>query len=172
MQTYPEDFETLPPQRPVFLKVLCMLTFIGSGYAIINSAITYFKADDIARLFIEVKVKVNNDIAKKKNSGKPEGAYFINNILSRASVISTPDNLRNASIGNFITAIFCLTGAILMWWLKRIGFYFYVVGTMIGIAIPIYLFGNNFLTSIAAGMATFIGIIFIIFYAMNFKSLQ
>lgn len=172
MQTNLEDFETMPPQRPVFLKVLCILTFIGSGYGIINSAITYFKADDISRIFIEAKAKVNDDIAKHKNAGKPEKTFLINNIMNTASAISTPDNLRKTSIANIIVVIFCLTGAILMWKLNRIGFYLYIVGTIIGVAVPFYLFGNNFITTLATGAASFIGILFIIFYAMNLKNMK
>lgn len=61
-----QEFETLPPQRPVFLKVLCLLTFIGSGYGIINSAVTYFKANDISNIVIEAKTKMYEDLNKKK----------------------------------------------------------------------------------------------------------
>src|SRR5436190_754439 len=71
MQQATEDFEIIPPARPLFLKVLCILTFIGSGYGIINSAITYFKADDISNIVSRVTTEVNQD-AKRKNSRNPE----------------------------------------------------------------------------------------------------
>lgn len=166
-----EDFEIIPPARPLFLKVLCILTFIGSGYGIINSAITYFKADDIAKIFTEAKSQVNEDI-KRKNSQNPEKVNFVSKIMNNASEISTPENLRKTSIGNCITSMLCLIGALFMWRLRRIGFYIYVLGTIISIILPFYLFGSNFLTNISAGFLGFIGLMFVIFYAMNIKSLK
>jgi hypothetical protein len=166
-----QEFETLPPQRPVFLKVLCILTFIGSSYGIINSAITYFKADDISKIVTEVKTKMNDDL-KRKNARNPDKVIFFNKIMNNASQISTPENLRKNAIGNSITYTLCLLGAILMWNLRRIGFYIYTLGTIISIILPFYLFGSNFLTNISAGFLSFIGILFVIFYAMNIRSMK
>ena len=164
--------EIIPPQRPVFLKVLCMLTFIGSGYGIINSAVTYFKADTISKVFVDMKGKVNEDLAKKKNKGKPEKINFVNNVMNQTSEMSTPENLRKTAIGNVVTSILCLLGAVLMWHLKRAGFYVYTLGTIISIVLPFYMFGSNFVTNLSAGVMGFIGILFVIFYAMNLKSMK
>jgi len=166
-----EDYEIIPPARPVFLKVLCILTFIGSSYGIINSAITYFKADDISNIVTQVKTKMNDDI-KRKNARNPDKVIFFNKIMNNASQISTPENLRKNAIGNSITYALCLLGAVLMWNLRRVGFYIYTLGTVISIILPFYLFGNNFLTNISAGFLGFIGLLFVIFYAMNLKSMN
>ena len=149
-----------------------MLTFIGSSYGIINSAVTYFNADTISKVFVNVKTKMNNDLAKKRNADKPEKIHLINNIMNQASVISTPENLRKTAIGNCITSAICLLGAVLMWNLHRAGFYIYTLGTIISIISPFYLFGSNFLTNLSAGFLCFIGILFVIFYAMNLKSMK
>ena len=166
-----EGFEIIPQARPLFLKVLCILTFIGSGYGIINSAITYFKADEIANIFTQMKTKMNDDL-KRKNARNPEKVNFFSKVMTNASEISTPENLRKTSIGNCITSILCLLGALLMWNLKRVGFYIYTLGTIISIILPFYMFGSNFLTNISAGFLGFVGILFVIFYAMNIKSLK
>jgi hypothetical protein len=169
-QTF-EDFEMIPPARPLFLKVLCILTFIGSGYGIINSAITYFKADEISSIVSNVKTKMNDDF-KRKNTRNPDKVIFLNKIMDSASQISTPESLRKNAVGNCITYVLCLFGAILMWHLRRIGFYIYMLATIISILLPFYLFGSNFLTNLSAGFLGFVGILFIIFYAMNLKSMK
>lgn len=166
-----EDFEITPPARPIFLKVLCILTFIGSSYGIINSAITYFKADDISNIVSNVKTKMDDDL-KRKNTKNPDKIIFINKIINSASEISTPENLRKSAIGNLIAYALCLAGAILMWHLRSIGFYIYTLATLMSILLPFYLFGSNFLTNMSAGFMGFIGILFIIFYAMNLKSMK
>ena len=164
-----DDFEEFDkvPERPTFLKVLCILTFIGSGYVLLNSALTYFNADKISQMVVEAKNTVNEDLKKNKN---PEKIGLMTKIMS--NMITSPDDLRKKAAGDVVGALFCLSGAILMWKLKRIGFYLYVAGTLLGIAIPFYLFGNNITTVIAVGFASFIGILFIIFYAMNIKSMK
>ncbi|MEJ7675113.1 MAG: hypothetical protein WKF59_21025 [Chitinophagaceae bacterium] len=48
--------EIISQERPLFLKVLCILTFIGSGYGIINGVVTYFKANDISKFVYGSKV--------------------------------------------------------------------------------------------------------------------
>ena len=167
-----DDFEKIPPQRPVFLKVLCMLTFIGSGYGIINNTVLYFKADTISKVFVDTKAKMNEDLAKKNNAGKPEKVLLVTTIMNNASVMSTPQNIRKSAIGNCIVSAICLLGAVLMWNLRRVGFYIYTFGTIISIILPFYLFGSNFLTNLSAGFLGFIGILFVIFYAMNIKSMK
>lgn len=164
--------EIIPPQRPVFLKVLCMLTFIWSGYSIINSTVTYFKADAISKLFVDEKAKLNEDLTKKKSKDKTENINFFKNVMSQVSEISTPENLRRTAIGNLLTSLFCLSGAVLMWYLKRAGFYIYTLGTIISIVLPFYMFGSNFVTNLSAGFLGFIGLLFVIFYAMNLKSMK
>ncbi len=166
------EFETIHSQRPVFLKVLCILSFIGSGYGIINGVVTYSKANDISTFVTEVKTEINNKISKKKKTNDTASVSFAGNVVNNMSVMATPDNLRKMAIGTVISSILCLLGAILMWNLRRVGFYIYTLGTLVIIIYPFYLFGNNFLANISVGIQSFIGIIFVIFYAMNIKSMK
>lgn len=162
--------ETFPPQRPVFLKVLCMLTFIGSGWGIINSAISYFNADSMSNMMIEVKTKMNKDLEKdrSKNKGSTE---FTGKVMEGMATMTTPENIRKSAVWTLLNSVLCLLGALLMWNLRRSGFYIYTIATIISIIVPFVMFGNNFLTTISAGVVGFIGVLFIIFYAMNLKSM-
>ena len=161
------EFETIRPQRPVFLKVLCILTFIGSGYGMISNTISYFNATEMSKIAAEAMQEVD-----KKKDKDPESVNLLNKIKDNASVMATPENIRKAAMGNIITSAFCLLGAVLMWNLRRTGFYIYTLATVISIILPFYLFGSNFLTNLSGGILGFIGILFIIFYAMNIKSMK
>ena len=168
----PQDLlepEFIAPQRPLFLKVLCILTFIGSGYGIINSAFTYFKANDIANIMVETQEKMNNDPKKDRDA---ESKKIVDNVANNLTQMTSPANLRKAAIGSFITSILCLIGALLMWKLRRPGFYIYTLGTLLSIIIPFYMFGSNLITNLSGGFMGFIGILFVIFYAMNLKSMK
>jgi len=164
------EFDTLPPQRPTFLKVLCILTFIWSGYTFINSAVTYFKADTISEMVTEAKTEINKDMAEAKK--RDDEATFIFQMMGNMAEMSTPENLRKIAIANFITSLLCLAGAIMMWKLRKTGFYIYTLGTILSIIIPFYLFGSNSVTNISAGFLGFIGVLFVIFYGLNLKSMK
>jgi hypothetical protein len=83
----------------------------------------------------------------------------------------TVENIRKKSIGDLIAALFTLSGALLMWWQKRTGFYIYIIGVIIGILVPLYLFGHDLVTVGMASFGAFFGLLFIALYAVNIKSL-
>ncbi len=138
---------------------------------IINSGIMYFKAGSFSQIIDSAKVEMYQKVNKKKVKDTAD-INFAEKILNNVSDMFTPENIRKMAIANTISSLFCLLGAIMMWHLKWRGFYFYAAGTIMGIGIPLYLFGNNFVTNIQAGIAIFVGILFIIFYAMNIKSMD
>ena len=168
METSYDEFETSRPARPQFLKILCILTFICSSYLILSSTYVYFRAEKTSEIIESSKT----EITEKQNKKSPEEQSFLKKVMSGMSEISTPENLRKKAIGDIIASALCLLGAFLMWNLNRVGFYIYTLGTIIGIFAPFYLFGNNFLTLIGAGFTSFIGLLFVIFYAMNLKSMK
>lgn len=95
----PQDLfedEIVYKKRPTFLKVLCILTFIWSGYTIINSAITYFKADTISEMVTKSKSEINKDIKKQPND---EESAFVSKMMGNMAEMSTPDNLRKVQSG-------------------------------------------------------------------------
>lgn len=174
METNLYDFETEPEKRPSFLTWLCILTFIGSGWGIISGILSYTTAHKASRVFSEnLHVRdsvVRNDTAKvtiRRNrffsSGKIKGSF---------SKMFKEDNIRKSAIGKLIAAILTLTGALLMWQSKRTGFYLYIAGTIVAIAVPFYLFGNDLVAVGASSFVNFFGLIFIALYALNLKSLK
>ncbi|MDQ6890443.1 MAG: hypothetical protein M3Z56_09240, partial [Bacteroidota bacterium] len=65
-----------------------------------------------------------------------------------------------------------LVGAILMWQLRRTGFYLYIIGVIIGIIVPFYLYGNNLIAVGISAFTSFFGLVFIALYALNFRSFR
>ena len=182
METNFDDFETEPTQRPTFLTVLCILTFIGSGWAILSSAWSYstaskftkdmtaFKHDNRDSVLLKDSVSLN-DTAHVNKKGRHSSEFGLQ-MRSAFSKMLTEDNIRKGAIGGIIAAFFTLIGAILMWRLKRIGFYIYIVGVVIAGIIPFYLYGSNFLAVGISSFGSFFGLIFIALYALNLKSMN
>jgi hypothetical protein len=80
--------------------------------------------------------------------------------------------LRKLAQGNLVAALFTLGGALLMWRLRRMGFYFYITGVIFSLAVPFYIFGNDFIAVGATSFNNFFGLVFIALYALNLKAMR
>ena len=175
-----DEFEAEQPLRPTLLTVLCILTFIGSGWAIISSAIAYSTAPEYVKIFSEstrqkkAELKFNDSTVNKDsvNSNHRKRSPFGEKMMASVSKMMTVDNIHKSAIGTIVSALFTLFGAILMWRLKRNGYFIYIVGIIIGLVVPFYLYGNNFLAVGASSIASFFGLVFIALYALNIKNLK
>lgn len=178
------DFEMeASSQRPTFLTVLCILTFIGSGWAILSSVWAYTTAAQTVNLFHSKQIMNERYLANRNDSVKLQDSlkfqkhkespgYLLGHKFGESmKTMLTVDNIHKKSIGDLIAALFTLGGAILMWFQKRRGFYLYIIGVVISIAMPFYLYGNDMVTVGIASVSAFFGLLFIALYAVNLKSL-
>jgi hypothetical protein len=202
MDDYSFDREMQPEKRNTFLTVLCILTFIGSGWGIIGSVIAYKAAGKTTQIFsdssrlhkdslgttgtIVVKDSVtitekdsvitkdsvmkieSKDSLKEKRVGTPMEKKMIGSLKK----MLTKENIEHKAIGDLLSALFTLLGALLMWRLRKVGFHLYVAGVIISIAIPFYLYGNDFVAVGMSMVGPFFGLVFIALYALNYKSLK
>ena len=169
------EYDTEPASRPSFLTWLCILTFIGSGWTILSSVYTYVSANKYANVLSQQTV-VNTDSTYVDSKG---AVHKINNrnlfaekMKTSFSKILDKNNLQKDAIGKFIAALFTLLGALFMWKLKLTGFYIYIVGIIIGIIIPFYLYGNDLIAVGATSFGNIFGLVFIALYALNLKSMR
>ena len=133
-------------KRPLALTVLCILTFISSGLGILGCLFTPLVADMMIELF---KVTpgyselLNEQALKVLQAGWP---YYMTLLLFTSS---------------------SLTGALMMWKLKKNGFHFYTISNILIYCLPSFMLGIDF---------NIIGLvfpgIFIGFYAMHLKYMQ
>jgi hypothetical protein len=102
-------------KRPLSLTILCILTFISAGMGIISSLITPLFSD----VMIEF-LKSNPKVDEK--------------------MMDEPIHLLNAGWGYYmLTLLFVLgslTGAILMWKLKKTGIHFYALSNLALLFVP------------------------------------
>ncbi|MEO6721471.1 MAG: hypothetical protein ABIN67_13975 [Ferruginibacter sp.] len=165
-----QDYEQRPAGRPTFLTILCILTFIGSGWGVISGVIQYATADTRAHEMSMAKDKANSDLQK---SGKDDaGTRFAGKMVNAISNI-TADDIKKGALLEILGAAICLAGAFMMWNLKKTGYYLYIVGILIGIISPFIIFGaSNFVAIMSSAVVGFIGIVFIILYGVNVKHMR
>lgn len=177
MESNLNEFDQEPVVRPALLTVLCILTFIGSGLTIIKNAYSYSTAAESVRIFSSaVKKKQEDSTLQNKDVEMKErrknGVLFRQRIVGSLSKVMTEDHIRKSAIGEFISGVCTLFGAILMWRLRRSGFYLYIAGVLVGLVVPFFLYGNNLLAVGISSFSSFFGLLFIALYALNIKNLR
>lgn len=129
-------------QRPTLLKVLCILTFIWSGYQLISNLL-------IAWLYDSFMLAINSISETLKLPG-----------------VELIQSMPPIYFG--VTGLICvggIAGAYLMWNLKKIGFHIYTITQILLIIAPMYILKMS-----TPNMLDFlISLIFILLYARNLK---
>lgn len=148
-----------PKDRPVFITVLCILTFCGAGIAIFSSLFSILTVGQLESTMNEM-----NDVFNDTNIGMDFGNSY------RWMKISYFLNL--------IGSLLCLVGALFMWKLNKLGFYIYIVGQILPM-IGSYMTINSVSMGVFAGLGVIVTIIgmmfpiaFIIMYGLNLKHMK
>lgn len=158
--------------RPTFLTVLCILTFIGSGYGIVDSVIDYFGADKAEQIVSQIDDTMDDAMEEMGESEEGEKAEeLMESILGDAMSSLTAENIRTQSVFSLISNLLTLLGALLMWRLSKKGFFLYIAGIVILILSPLIIL-DGIMGLAAAGMIGFIGVIFIVLYGINLKHMS
>lgn len=161
------EYEREEPKRPVFLTVLCILTFIGSSFGLIGGIYGFLTA--------KVTATAMQSIGSMNNFGDDDnpGSKVAKTVMTGLQDVYTVKNLQTNAAAGIAAGILCLLGAFWMWGLKKKGFYSYVAGTAIGAGVPIVVFGlgNIFLLGATIFGALF-GVVFCVMYALNLKHME
>jgi len=143
METLETTNGTEPVKRPIFLTVLCVLTFISSGIGCIFSLFTPVFAD----AFIEF-------LSSNPNVDEAQMADTVR-VLQAGWGYYAPA---------FLLALGSLAGAMLMWNLKKIGFHFYAASNLALIFLPTLVLGLPI-----SWFGVVLTAAFITMYAVNLK---
>lgn len=165
-----DNQEIQKPSRPLFLTILCVLSFFGSIYTMssaINNAgypeiVEEMKASVLASLDEFKNMGANDDATRDRIEGWEENIdqQLTNSRFKKLNTFW--------GVGSFIT----LLGAMLMWRLRKIGFHLYVGGNLVLIVSVFMIFGSGFTAWILSASHLFFGVLFTALYALNFKVLR
>ena len=162
--TYMEIVETQPKQRPALLTALCILTFIGSGFNVFNNILGMIMSpikNFIDPSFFEMILdEVDDDFARR----------FVEQALEIAQ--KALEHAFEISLTNFLLYGASLTGAILMFQMKKAGFYLYSVAQVLLLFVAPVFVGFNLFVNMGILFSSFFTILFIALYAINLKKMN
>lgn len=144
----PFEEEKQPNKRPAFLTVLCILTFIGAGFSILSELIV---------LFLPSSVMEGMQLQFADMLGEAQAEEMVASFALASKL--APYQL--------VLSILSLMGAILMFQLKRMGFYLYTLAQVSLVVLP-GLIGGQWTIFWSA----FWALVFIVLYAVNLKSMK
>ncbi|MEY4659375.1 MAG: hypothetical protein RJB36_1141 [Bacteroidota bacterium] len=137
--------------RPTFLTVLCILTWVGSGIGLISGLIGIIGASAL------------------------EGIDMGDSALN-----ATMENAKMIQYASLVCIILCIVGSVMMWQMKKTGFYLYLVGELAPLALSFLMLGSIGAASGLAGgamaaagaIAAIFPIAFVVMYALNLKHMK
>jgi hypothetical protein len=160
------------PARPTLLTVLCILSFIGSIYGVINGLTTYRNADISSAMVSSYLDSAKTDIQKEAADNK-RAADIANKVISGASDLLDPAKIKKNALLGILGSILTFGGAYLMFQLRKPGFWLYLAGTGVAILAPILVYGASNIMSIGlSAVYGFFGILFAVLYSLNLKYMK
>lgn len=151
------------PQRPTFLTVLCIIGFVWAGLAILGGTFSYIGMKMMASGAIEEMIEASGDAnaieqfeqaqAKLDEAGLDAGTMALNSMIT------------------VVLAIVALVGVIMMWKLKRTGFFIFSAAQIVGVLSPV-LFGGNMDFSVSGVVFHLLTLLLIGLFAMNLKHMR
>ena len=98
----------------------------------------------------------------------------LSDILSStmASLQATFVHAKEIAVINLVLSVISLLGAILMFQLRRIGFYFYTAAQILMLFVLPYFAGSNFMVLAGMLFSAIFAVIFIVMYALNLKYMR
>ena len=133
------------PQKPKFLTILCILTFIGSGMNVISGSLIFLFFDAFKVVAAEMAKTFNLPGVDMLTEG-PRLFFAVSALIYAGSI----------------------AGAILMWQLRKIGFHVYTISQILLVVAPMYFYklpGPGITDILFAG-------VFVFLYSTNLKAMS
>ena len=125
-------------QRPTFLLVLCILTFIGSGWGTLSNLFSVFTAG-----LTDSSMQMEHYSSMLNSMDQGAGSAVLSDILNStmASLQATFVHAREIAVVSLVLSVISLLGAILMFQLRRLGFYLYTAAQILALFVLPYFAG-------------------------------
>lgn len=157
--------ESNPPKRPVFLFVLCVLTFINTGMSLLSLLGSIFNGPLTTDQLDEQGAKFAEMAAEMRSANLHAFADVIDQ-LQRMTVSINEHFYLNLMISMVVLSI-GIAGAILMLLGRKIGFHLYIAYSLMAI-IQMYLFTSpENIPTIVVLFSLIFSAVFIIMYSRN-----
>ena len=167
-----EQTTTEGPKRPGFLKVLCILSFIGTGLGLVMGIMSWWTYNAAAKLMGDMG-DMGSEMGDALSEAGAEGGVAMGDAMSSSMAMLGMDPAKQATSALIVALlnVVIFAGAFMMWNLKKTGFYIYTLGQIASIAVPFIIVGG-LMGGAMAMVGSVFAIAFIIMYGVNLKHMS
>ncbi|PKQ65487.1 hypothetical protein BZG02_00320 [Labilibaculum filiforme] len=159
-----EIIDTNPKQRPGLLTTLSILSFIGSGFGVLNNI--------FGMIMSPIKNFINPDLFATALDGIHD--VYLRKFVGEALEMGQKAiaHIFEISLTQILLYVASLIGAILMFQLKKTGFYIYTIAQILLLFVAPIFIGFNLFVNMAILFGSIFTILFIALYAINLKNMN
>ncbi len=161
--------QTKHQDRPMFLTVICILSFIGLGMSVISNLVNLAFGTFSSSLYPLVQEGFEQAL-NEVDATEPAASALLEQIFS--SILKLFEVMPLLAGISLVLTIVALIGVIFMWTLKKTGFYLFTAAKVVMIFVPMMLIGVNFMSAMMAIGSLFVAAIFVTLYALNLKAMK
>lgn len=162
-------FEENKPQRPVLLTVICILTFIGSGWNVLSNLFSLFSGN---RTDSSIQIEQYSSWMGEAEGGNVP-AFLSRFLHSSIEVMQAmAEHAHEIALMSLVLGVVSVLGAILMFQLRRPGFYLYTTAQLLALFVLPYFAGFSLFVVLGMCWAALISAIFVVLYAVNLKYMK
>jgi len=164
------------PKRPGFLKVLCILSFIGTGLGLVSGLFSWWTYTQAAKLmegFGDLGAAMGDAASEAGVSGGGDAGAAMGDAMNQGMSMMGLDPHKQATSALIVALlnIVVFAGAFMMWKLKKTGFYIYTLGQIAQIVVPFVIVGG-LLGGVQGIIMGIFAVAFIIMYGVNLKHMS
>ena len=161
-----QDNLIIENERPTFLTVLCIITFVFSGFLLISTLYGLITYDELAQQEAFEQTIVSMEELGGDLPGLDENIRDLE-VFNKEQM----DNNATLQAISLISILLSLFGAFMMYQLKKLGFHLYLGSKVIGL-IPLTIFTLSTAVFWAYGIFLLFTLAFIIMYSRNLKFMK
>ena len=151
-------------ERPTFLTILCILSFIGIGLGFLSNLFSLATAPSEEMIIMQQEQleSLGDDLAEESGLG----SWFTDILFSAGDML---EHTKTLALVGLVALLICLFGVLEMWKLRKRGYFIYSIGNLISPIATISLGG--WLSGIGISYFVF-PVLFIVLYGLNLKHMS
>ena len=149
--------------RSQFLTVLCILTFLSCAWGLSDAIVSLVETNAVSET-----TYVKPNLTPEQQKALPK-EYYEDRSSGDAPLPSDPTQVRRLAFGQLAYSLLTLIGAVLMFRLRRAGYWVYVAGVVAGLVLPIALVGFG---AINLTFGVFFSVLFAGLYWLTLKEMR
>lgn len=152
--------------RSQFLTILCIFSLLSCSWGLIESSVALTDPEQVAKTPFTGHKPANEANPDRRD---PRTFYEDSGANSDNPMPEDPRVVRQLSLAQFVYSLVTLIGVVLMFNLRRVGFYVYIVGALLGFALPFYFVG---LASMGTSFSVFFSVLFAVMYGFCLREMK